>query len=372
MKTFFIQNPLEISSVAETLDTCDLDPEIKSILILSCDKDHTPKADIDLILKRLNKPVFGGLFPELIYQGERKQSGMIVVGLYKETKTLLFEGKNSEEQIYELISEKFTDDNPEGKSIFLFTDALHFNKTGLIDSLYNYFGMFPAYIGGGAGSLSFENIPSIYSNEGLVRESAIIGLYDGSISIGVDHGYKAISDSFKVTESVNNQIISLNWKPAMEVYQYVVEKHSGKLFKKSEFGDFVKSYPFGINKVDSQMVVRDPFMEKDGSIFTLDAVEQGSYINIVYAKEQNLVDGAGLAKEYAQNNVRNQNSGSIFVIDCITRSLFLDENFHKELNALDPENVAFGALTLGEIANFGNSYLEIYNKTAVVGIFEND
>ncbi len=369
MLLHFIETLSDEDYVGNILGTLEKNEQVRSILILACDESYS---DISHLLKPLKKTVFGGLFPQLIYRGERKKTGMIIAGLPNETETLLLHGKLTEEEIYNQISKSFPDVDPHDKSLFIFTDALHFNKNGLIDSLYNYFGTFLSYIGGGTGSLSFRNIPSIFSNEGIVSEAAIIGLYHGRISIGVDHGYEAVSESFKVTESVENKIVTLDWKPAMEVYRQVVEQHSGTVYDGKDFLAFAKSYPFGINKVDSQMVIRDPFKEEENSIYTLDTIEQGSYINVVYAKEENLVSGAGKARLHALNNPQIKNSGAIFVVDCITRSLFLEESYQNELNALDPAHLAFGALTLGEIANFGNAYLEIYNKTAVIGIFEHD
>jgi hypothetical protein len=45
--------------------------------------------------------------------------------------------------------------------------------------------------------------------------------------------------------------------------------------------------------------------------------------------------------------------------------LFLEENFGKELKAISSTPLN-GFLAIGEIANSGNAYLEIYNKTVVV------
>ncbi|WP_459939537.1 hypothetical protein [Desulfonatronum parangueonense] len=52
----------------------------------------------------------------------------------------------------------------------------------------------------------------------------------------------------------------------------------------------------------------------------------------------------------------------------MSRVLFLEHNFDKELAAVEREMPLVGALTLGEIANTGDAYLEFYNKTSVVGI----
>ena len=60
---------------------------------------------------------------------------------------------------------------------------------------------------------------------------------------------------------------------------------------------------------------------------------------------------------------------TILLIDCISRGLFLGEGFIREIEAVRAGNTPLiGALTLGEIANDGKDYMELYNKTCVVGI----
>jgi len=55
------------------------------------------------------------------------------------------------------------------------------------------------------------------------------------------------------------------------------------------------------------------------------------------------------------------------VFDCISRALFLQDHFAQELAAVaQGQSPLFGALTIGEIANSGRSYLEFFNKTTVV------
>ncbi|MFN2343877.1 MAG: hypothetical protein ABR542_10995, partial [Desulfonatronovibrio sp.] len=77
------------------------------------------------------------------------------------------------------------------------------------------------------------------------------------------------------------------------------------------------------------------------------------------------------ARDSAMKNFSGDlNKSSMILIDCISRVLFMENDFSMELSAVDDRALTFGALTLGEIANTGDSYLEFYNKTAVVGVLE--
>ena len=63
--------------------------------------------------------------------------------------------------------------------------------------------------------------------------------------------------------------------------------------------------------------------------------------------------------------------GTTLIMDCISRSICLGKRFPHELEVLQVTgHLQVGALTIGEVANNGQDYLEFYNKTAVVGILE--
>jgi hypothetical protein len=53
--------------------------------------------------------------------------------------------------------------------------------------------------------------------------------------------------------------------------------------------------------------------------------------------------------------------------------MFLEEDFSQELEAiktLAPESNMFGVLSIGEVANNSYRYIEVFNKTCVIGAIE--
>ena len=158
----------------------------------------------------------------------------------------------------------------------------------------------------------------------------------------------------------------MNWQPAAKLYAEILSEHCGKEVEKSDLAQMFGSYPFGIAKLDAEMVVRDPYKVEDEKLITLDMVEQGSYVTVLYGNLESLLSGADKARSLACDNIEKQSSTNIFLVDCISRVLFMGDKYEEELKCLDPHKNSFGALTLGEIANNGDAYLEIYNKTAVV------
>lgn len=262
------------------------------------------------------------------------------------------------------------------KTVFVFVDGYSKRISDLIDSLHNVLGLGFNYIGGGAGSinpnaLNLTQMPCLFTNKGLVKDSALLVLADIQSGIGVGHGWSQLTGPFRVTESDKNVIKSLDWKPAFEVYKDAVEKYSDKAITPENFFDVSKSYPFGIVKLGSEMVVRDPFAVDENNFLIVAAeIPPESFVYILTGDHDSLVKAAHEAFESARNSYGgNMEEKTVLLIDCISRALFLEDNFHKEINAVREHNTPLiGFLSLGEIASSGNDYMELLNKTAVVGI----
>ncbi|MCC5945922.1 MAG: FIST C-terminal domain-containing protein [Bernardetiaceae bacterium] len=361
-------NTGSIANLQSILKELEANAQIKSMLILAADgNDFTPDK-VNAILQAIKKPIIGATFPEVIYETSHFTKGTVVLGLEKSMHVAIIEGLSDERQFYaDIIDEAFPEVDNAATTI-VFVDGLSQRIGNFIHSLFNVFGLDTNFIGGGGGSLTLKQKPCILSNQGLLEDCAIIGLLDMQSALGVKHGWKTIAGSFEVTSSENTVIKTLNHRPAFEVYKEVVEKHSGLVFDDTNFFDIAKAYPFGIVKLDAEMVVRDPlFLQPETqALVCVGEVPEGVFIDILNGSAQGLIDAAREARETSENSKKNNDVIRIF-IDCISRVLFLGDDFNKELEAVATENLPMvGACTLGEIANNQGTYLEFYNKTAVI------
>jgi len=347
--------------------------DIKGILILACDSNNfTPQA-VDEILNNVGFPLFGGIFPEIIFNKEKFTAGTIVAGLKFEPKVQVVSNLSDITAEYDDILDEKIPDIGLAKTMFVLVDGLSTRINALIDSLFNVFGLEVNYIGGGAGSLSFEQKPCLFTNGGLIQDSALLALLDMESGIGVNHGWTSISGPFKVTESDSNVIKGLDWQPAFEVYKKVVEGVSGKIFTNDNFFELAKGYPFGINKLGAEKIVRDPIMIRDdGGLVCVGEIPEESHVDILSGNVTSLVNAAAKALALGTEAIATQPTAqTTFFIDCISRVLFLEDQFELELAAVARDGIPMiGALTLGEIANNGKDYLEFYNKPAVIGVLE--
>jgi hypothetical protein len=99
-------------------------------------------------------------------------------------------------------------------------------------------------------------------------------------------------------------------------------------------------------------------------------VPVGSFVHILEGQAAQIVAASRTANARAADALAPSRTPQLrFVVDCISRTLFLGEGFSAELEALDDGRIPLiGVLTLGEIANSGRDFLELYNKTVVVGL----
>ena len=168
---------------------------------------------------------------------------------------------------------------------------------------------------------------------------------------------------------MQNKIKSINWKPAFEVYKEIVESHSAMKFNHNNFFDIAKSYPFGISKMDEEKVVRDPFKVTNNTIYFIDNIQEGAYVEVLHGNIASLLKGSEKALKNAfLNNAIDNNYSNTFCVDCISRVLYLNNNLQQELDIVSKNSNVSGIFSIGEIANY-DSILEIYNKTIVIALW---
>ncbi len=356
------------------------EPGVQGLMILGCDANGWSADAAAPILKGFGKPVFGGIFPKIIHDQRAYDVGCLIIGLPCMPDVHVVHGLSDPDVDYVTplsgVADAWTGDT-EGAtgSLIVFVDGLSKRISALVEALFFSFGLERNFIGGGAGSLSFTQRPCLITPDGLVQDAAVMARLALPSGVGVSHGWQSISDSMKVTESERNVIRSLDWRPAFSVYRELVERHSGRSFGDNAFFDLAKGYPFGINKLGGEMIVRDP-LSTDGAegLVCVGEVPRGSFVHLLNGTTESLIAAATNARVLADESALPRSAMQhdvTFFVDCISRALFLGDRLADELKTAAGNSPMFGVMTLGEIANNGQDYLEFYNKTAVVARFGN-
>lgn len=326
-------------------------------------------SSFERFLQTVDVPVFGGLFPEIIYRGTKHETGAIVCGLTTPpVVTTVHELSDPDEEYTAQLDPDLPVDGYE--TAFVLVDAYATEIERFVESLFRTYSVELNYIGGGAGTLDLEQKPCLFTNDGIVEDSAVVAAVKSPLQLGVKHGWQEIAGPFRVTDADGPRLNALDGRPAFSVYKEIVDSHAATTLTRENFFEVAKAYPFGIARIDGEQIVRDPFevVDEDG-LNCFGDVPEGEFVHILEGQPASLIDAAQQAK--TQTDADQTESEALLFFDCISRVLYLEDEFQKELARVKTdETPTVGALTIGEIANDGTGHLDYYNKTAVVGAID--
>ncbi len=336
----------------------------RALAILAADGNDCRAEDFDDWLRRLDVPVCGGVFPQLIHERRNQPLGYLVIGFSTALTVVDLPGLSDPDADYYESVEALFDGTEPPHSLLVLVDGMASRIGALLDGIYDVLGSEPGYFGGGAGSLSFVRKPCLFSNQGMLTDHAQLVSLPWPLDLAVEHGWQRFAGPFVVTAAQGNIVTHLDFKPAFEVYRQHVEADSGQRFDSGNFFSIAKAYPFGMERPDGSLVVRDPITRADNGVTCVGEVPANSVVHLLRGQPEALIDAAArCGKQLAAGN------DAVMVVDCISRVLFLQDAFTRELEAVQQAVGArplFGMLTLGEIANGGSTCLEFYNKTLVL------
>ena len=347
-------------------DKCD-----GSLFVFICDGNGWDAQELSRLFQACSRPLIGGIFPQIVHNIEHSESGYLIVSTDLQLTPVLIEGLDEDEVDFESTLNASIDEDIDVNSMIVFVDGLSARISSFVDSLFALFGADVSYVGGGAGSLSFEQSPCVISNAGVFQSAAVIGLLSTPLRIEVGHGWEPVNQGHFVTSVEKNVVKEIDYKNAFSVYQSLIARHlTDTSITPENFFEIAQSFPLGIKKMDGDYVVRDPIsVNEGGHLVCVGELSEGDHIDILRGNAGALIESS---KQTTARLLNSSAGGDVLVMDCISRALFLEHEFELELQAIAEQftdnHAMFGALVLGEIANSGSGYLEFYNKTTVVSL----
>ncbi|PSQ59596.1 MAG: hypothetical protein BRD23_04085 [Halobacteriales archaeon SW_9_67_25] len=178
MDTAFVSDTGEL---VERVSTFEDDRSIRGIVILTAAETAPEPAEVDPTLRDLSVPVFGGVFPEILYEGEKYDTGAVVAGLSVEPSVTVVRGLSDEGTDVDAALPAYPGDT----TAFVLVDAYATRVEDFVGSLFNAYGVDISYVGGGAGTLAEEGRPCLFTGEGLLADAAVFATVDSPTSVGV-------------------------------------------------------------------------------------------------------------------------------------------------------------------------------------------
>ncbi|MDU0352951.1 FIST C-terminal domain-containing protein [Paraglaciecola aquimarina] len=335
------------------------------ILILCCEQTLDKFSAFDAFLKSIPIPIFGGIFPSLVLDNETKEQGIIFVPIRVPLDINIFQDLERAQEF------EFCFNLTSHQSLMVLVDGLARNIDHALNQIFLQFGQTQQVFGGGAGSLSFEHKPCLITNQGLLQDAMVVIALQLETQLAIGHGWTKLAGPYLANQVDDNRILQLNFQPALAIYKQVVEQHDGRLFSEHDFFEIAKTYPFGMERLDDDVLVRDPVTVEQESLVCVGKVPENTMLYVLDGQHTKLIDAAVQAVQKISNNMQHP---AAMIFDCISRKLFLEDDFNAELSQISAElshnEVLFGALVLGEIASGQSGAIHFHNKTAVVAMFE--
>lgn len=332
----------------------------RAVMLLCCDEDIDFKTLFDPFLKAIDVPVFGGIFPALLMDKQTLEKGVVAVGLNVDVNVKV------KRKLADAQQNENTFVDAGGKSMLVLVDGLSRNIDYTLNQLFEKVGSRSVIFGGGAGSLSFEQKPCLLTNDGVICDAMVTIEMNDKWDVAIGHGWDVLEGPFLANKVDDTIIQELNFEPAMDVYRRVIEAHDGRKFADHDFFDIAKAYPFGLQKLDNDLLVRDPVTYVGKDLVCVGNIPEGSMLYILKGYIPNLINAAVNAIDTNQFNGAQKHA---LMFDCIGRKLFMDEKSNCEIEQIKehvgPDCSVLGAFALGEIASLSNGTISFHNKTAI-------
>ncbi len=263
------------------------------------------------------------------------------------------------------------------KAVFVLSDGLLVNGSKLTQGIASVLSKDVVVTGGLAGDDDrFKETWVIAEGKAVPGYIAGVGLYGDHIHVahGSKGGWDRLGIERVVTKSKDNVLYELDGQPALELYKkYLGDKADGLPATGLLF-------PLEL-KTDSQTTeskVRTILAvdEKENSITFAGDMPEGSYVTLMKANFDRLVNGAeDAAKEVLLDTYSDETILGI-AISCVGRKLVLKQRVEEELEAtldvLPGKTKQIGFYSYGEISPLASGTCDLHNQTMTLTLIWED
>jgi len=268
-----------------------------------------------------------------------------------------------------LATELYTDDL---KHVLILSDGLNVNGADLVAGLKSKLPNI-SITGGLAADGSNFNETFVINDNAIVDKTIIgLGFYGDDLKVGYSSkgGWDSFGIERLVTKSDKNVLYELDGLPALEIYKSFLGKEANNLPSSGLL------FPLSMrDKENSIPVVRTILAvnEEEQSLTFAGNIEQGSYVRLMKANIDRLINGAEDSATMASKKGKETSELAI-LISCVGRRLVLKQMVEEEVEVvrevIGSKPCITGFYSYGEIASFGKfSPCELHNQTMTITTF---
>jgi len=283
-----------------------------------------------------------------------------------------FDGYGSFEEAGEALVAPL--DCPELAAVLILSEGLTVNGSALMEGVNRVLrGRVPVTGGLAADGARFERTWVLNGVEPASGRVCAVGILGERLQVrhGSFGGWDVLGPERLVTRSEGNRLYELDGQPALALYKkYLGEKAwelpaSGLLF------------PLALRRQEDDLepkvrTILSVDEEVQSMTFAGD-IPQGSYVQLMYANFDRLVEGAGKALDSFHKEEAGVHPVVCLAVSCVGRRLILGQRIEEEIEALKerlPEQARLlGFYSYGELSPLASGYCDLHNQTMTVTLW---
>lgn len=314
-----------------------------------------------------------------IYHQELLNYSMVCTAVWFESSTVkvVCEHINSMDESYNIGSRLIGKlDRTNLSHVFVLSEGLTINGSELTKGLNSEFEIPVSITGGLAGDQADFNETVIVHNQAGIKNIVIaVGFYGKNLNIGYGSlgGWDTFGVDRLVTRSKANILYELDGQPALTLYKKYLGSHAAELP--------ASALLFPLSFLPSEApspVVRTVLSvdETNGSMIFAGDIPEGSYVRLMKANSDKLIDGAADAAEQAKSALKQETPDLAILISCVGRKLVLKQRTDEELEivceVLGNHTTVTGFYSYGEISPLNplEKHCELHNQTMTITTFK--
>jgi hypothetical protein len=341
------------------------------VLALVPEAERAAIPALQTLSSSLDVPLVGAMFPAVVVEGRFQREGLVLMRLDPMPAYVLAEGlavtgpelRPRAQALAGSIAPRLP--REEGTTLFLLFDALVPKIATLLETLYLELSDRVDYLGVNAGSETFQPEPCLFDNTRWVQGGALALALEHEAVTALEHGFAAPEEMVAATSTEGNRIVSIDWRPAFDVYRERVRAQYGVEITKDNFYTYAVHFPFGIMRASGEVLVRIPVaLEEDGSLFCVGEVPENAVLTLLEAPGAEQGEAVRAISRHIGTG-----GGDILTFYCAGRCMHLADAAADELEALSEASghaALYGALSLGEIGRSCEGGYPVFHNACIV------
>lgn len=258
------------------------------------------------------------------------------------------------------------------RTIMMFVHWLDPKIYRYIDKLFSLTPEEVTIMGVGCGRTDGVNSPIITHNQQPLSDGFLVIFAPEVSLVGSAHSSEFYSGYYIAQTESSNRITTINGEEAFSFYQKMVQQNFHEYVTPETIFDIGLKYPLGLGGINGEQALRVPVDVDHGTLIVAGPMETEVTICLMHSTQQTLLNATSKAVYEAKLNTNSLTQKECFVIECMGRQALLGTLFQQELDAIahTMQGVAhmYGVLSLGEIANSAEKYIEYFNESCVIGV----